>query len=302
MLTRGLFSHAGRDPAEVARDTVGLSSAIAGALFVPIAWGLAVEIGRGRAAGRLPITPAAREAPRRSPPSERAGVTWLLFLALIAQGYLQLFFGYVENYTLYCLVIAAFALFSMRALDGRAPLVLPGAMVILAVALHLAGALLVPAFGVLVAQVAIGRRRWRPAARDLVICLGLFMATNLALGRLAPHYSWFDRLSHLAGSVTRSGSSYGFRRPDGGDFLNQQALIGPLGLFLFLPVAVAAALGGALRNGKGLWLMAMGSAYLLASVIAGDSNLGVARNWDLLAPAGFVFTLAGLGLALQSRW
>src|SRR5438093_3247351 len=39
-----------------------------------------------------------------------------------------------------------------------------------------------------------------------------------------------------------------------------------------------------------------GLGYAAACAVAGDSNLGYARNWDLLAPAGVAFTAAGLGL------
>ncbi|MGH7741779.1 MAG: tetratricopeptide repeat protein, partial [Candidatus Eiseniibacteriota bacterium] len=289
-LTRALFAHPGRALADIAHDTVGLSSALAGALFVPIAWRLSRSLATGRATDEAP--------PRRG----GSAPTALVFLALIAQGYLQLFFGYVENYTLSCLVIAAFALCSMLVIEGRAPLILPVALVIFDSALHLAGALLVPALGVLLVQQLLRPAGWRAAARDLAIGLAILAATNAALALLHPHYSWFGMLAHLAGSVTRAGSSYGFKRPGAGDFLNQQMLIGPLGLFLFLPAAAGAALGGVWRSWKGAFFVALGGAFVIASVIAGDSNLGVARNWDLLAPAGFVFTLAALALALAAEW
>jgi tetratricopeptide (TPR) repeat protein len=289
LLSRGLFERTGRDPVEVARDTVALGSALAGALFVPIAWLLAREIGG-----------APREAPRAGEGGDHGTV--LVFTALVAQGYIQLFFGYVENYTLYCLVIAAFALAALRVLDGRAPLVWAGALVILAAALHLAGALLVPVLLVLLAHELMRPQRRVAALRDLGIGLALFLATHLALGRLSPHYSWFAMLARLAGAVTSSGSSYGFHRPGALDLLNQQLLIGPLGAFLFLPAAGAALIGGCARSWRAALWLTLGSAFLIASLIAGDSNLGVARNWDLLAPAGFVFTLAALGLALAMHW
>ena len=290
LLTRGWFTHAGRDPAEVARFTVGLSSALAGALFVPTAWALA---------GR--VTPSGPAASRTSP-GMRDATRALVFVVLIAQGYIQLFFGYVENYTLYCLGISTFALVALLVLEGRGSLFLAGAVAIASAALHLAGALLAPAFLVLVAAQWARPERRRAVLRDLAFGLALFTATQVALGLLQPHYNWFAMLTHLAGSVTNSGSSYGFQRPGARDFLNQQLLIGPLGMFLFVPAAVVGVAGGAARNWKGAFLLVFGTCFLLASIIAGDSNLGVARNWDLLAPAGFVFTIGGLGLALQAGW
>ena len=290
LLTRGWFARPDRDSAEVARFTVGLSSALAGALFVPTAWALARRI--------IPAGGAAA----RVPPGTRDATRVLVFVALIAQGYIQLFFGYVENYTLYCLAIAAFALVALLVLEGRASLFLAAALVIAAAALHLAGALLVPAFFVLVAQRWTRPERRRAVLRDLALGLALFIATHFALSLLQPRYSWFAMLTHLAGSVTNSGSSYGFQRPGARDFLNQQLLIGPLGMFLFVPAAVVGIVGGSARNWKGALLLVLGACFLLASMIAGDSNLGVARNWDLLAPAGFVFTWCALGLALEAGW
>src|SRR4029077_4104698 len=44
------------------------------------------------------------------------------------------------------------------------------------------------------------------------------------------------------------------------------------------------------------FLLACSAGWLAACLVAGDSNLGYARNWDLLAPASLVLTVAGLGL------
>ncbi len=92
-LTRGLFRVGGRAPAEIAHATVGLSSALAGAIFIPVAWGLAREL-----ACALESDPADDRV------STSRSVVTLVFLLLLAQGYVQLFFGYVENYTFNALV------------------------------------------------------------------------------------------------------------------------------------------------------------------------------------------------------
>ena len=93
----------------------------------------------------------------------RRGLAWrslaLAFALLVAQGYIQLFFGYVENYTFVLLVLAAYTLAALRALAGRAPLLLPGALLVLALALHLSAAVLGASFAVLAV-----RRLTDPAA------------------------------------------------------------------------------------------------------------------------------------------
>ncbi len=287
------FARGGAGAAEVAHATVGLSSALCGALFVPIAWALAGELaGGGTAAGR----PAAT--------GDRAvrAVHALAFVVLVAQGYLQLFFGYVENYTFLALALAAYALAALRALRGRAPLLLPATWLVLAMALHLSAAVVAPSFAVLVAHRLLDPRARVAALRDLAIGAGLFAAMHLLLSRLGHGYDWTAMLLALGRRTTDSTTSYGFHPPTLAQFLQQQLLIGPLGIFLLGVSGVAALRLRLWRDGRSLFLAALAPGYLAASLIAGDSNLGVARNWDLLAPAGFVFTLVALGLATRAAW
>jgi tetratricopeptide (TPR) repeat protein len=76
-------------------------------------------------------------------------------------------------------------------------------------------------------------------------------------------------------------------------------LIGPLGLFLFVPGAC-----GFVLARRGAWripsfLLLLGLTYFGASFVPRDLRLGYARDWDLFAPAGLVFTAAGLWLWLS---
>src|SRR4030095_2886868 len=80
----------------------------------------------------------------------------------------------------------------------------------------------------------------------------------------------------------------------------EQTLIGPLGLFLFVPAAC-----GFLMARRGSWrmpsfLLLLGVTYLGASFVPRDLRLGYARDWDLFAPAGLVFTAVGAWFALAS--
>jgi tetratricopeptide (TPR) repeat protein len=85
------------------------------------------------------------------------------------------------------------------------------------------------------------------------------------------------------------------------DFFNEQLLIGPLGLFLFLPAAITVLLKRTRKSSTSIFLIVAGATFAGASVVAGDSNLGYARNWDLLAPGGIAMTTAGLGLFLATE-
>ncbi len=226
----------------------------------------------------------------------------MIFLVLIAQGYIQLFFGYVENYTLYTLVLASYVLAALRYLEGRTAFAVPGVLFVLALALHLSAAVLGLSFVVLF-YVALSRGSERfETMRDLLIMGALVGLLDAALGSISPGYSWITRLSRLTGAVTNPTSSYGFNPPKAFDFVNQQVLIGPLALFLLVPAAAVPLVMRRWGGVRSIFVFAVATGYLVASCIAGDSNLGVARNWDLLAPAGFVFTWAGLHFALNAEW
>lgn len=291
---------AGRSTAEVAHATIGLSSALCGALFVPVAWALAGDLARGVA--RRAVGAAAPDGAGAARANETRATQALVFAALVAQGYVQLYFGYVENYTFLALALAAYALAALRALAGRAPLVLPAALLVVALALHLSAAVAVPSFLFLVAHRLLDRRARLAALRDVALAAGLYVATHLLLARIGRGYDWTAMLLALGRRTTDSTTSYGFHPPTLEQFLQQQALIGPLGIFLLGLAAVAALRLRLWRDGRSLLLATLAPGYVAASVIAGDSNLGVARNWDLLAPAGFVFTLVALGFATRAPW
>jgi tetratricopeptide (TPR) repeat protein len=164
---------------------------------------------------------------------------------------------------------------------------------------------MLPSFAVLIVT-ALTRPGHRLAAvRDLGLAAGLFALASLGLSRLGPDDYRFGPtligllagLGREAGQSAYLGSGLHVR-----DFLNEQLLVGPFGLFLALPLALATLLTPARRDAAVLFSIASAAGYLAACWTAGDSNLGYSRNWDLLAPSGFVFTAAGLHLLSRARW
>jgi tetratricopeptide (TPR) repeat protein len=293
-IARGLVPSAGGDPSQVARDTVALSSAIAGALFVPVAWGLAGELARAR-----PADPGARDARALRLP---------LCLVLLAQGYVQLFLGYVENYTFHALTLGVYLLASLRTLRGAAPLALAAMALVLDVSLDLSSVLLVPSFGVLVA-IALARpgSRW-PALRDLALAGLLAAAISALMASVRPGF-------HLAGAaaqvVRQALFGIGSRAESLGymvsgvhvrDFLNAQMLIGPAASFLFVAGLAWLVVARARIGAAGAFLLAAGLASLAGAWVATDLGLGYARDWDLFAPSGVALTTAGLHLAMNGAW
>ncbi len=295
-LVSRLYPASGRSPTELARDSVALGSALAGALFVPVAWGLAREIARRGAA-----------EPGEASERDREALVPLVFVLLLAQGYVQLFFGYVEDYTFYTLALGAYLLAALRCLGGRAPLALPLGALVLATSLHLSALALAPSFAVLAVAALLDPKTRLAGLRDLVLGALVVALAGLGLMRLLPGYDPVGALSGLGRTLIADLVSPPTGYPLASwrhalDFVNEQLLIGPAAL----AVLIGGAVGWVAQRDRGdgaAWFGGVaGLGYLAACGIAGDSNLGYARNWDLLAPAGLAFLAAGLVLAMRGAW
>jgi len=282
---------ADRPPDLAAQNAVAIGSVLAGMLFVPVAWGLASELVR-----MLPLD--------RKPASRTAPLVWLVTGLILTQGYTQLFFGYIENYTPYLLVLGIFMWLALRHLDGRAPLIAPILAALLALGLHLSAGVVLPALAYLTFEALRRPDRRRAALRDLGLAVVAVAGLVLGLGRLGAGYDLLASFVQVfREAVVQGGADTGYSSSlrHLRDFLDEQLLIGPLGLFLFLPAVVVAARGRGFGTPAARFLLVLGATYLGASWVAGDSNLGYARNWDLLAPGGLVFASAGLALFFGGR-
>lgn len=272
--TAGWFAAPGRLPEEVASEAVAVTSVLAGLAFIAIAWGLAGEILRLRSAEEQPSI----------------GLRATVAALIAAQGYVQLFFGYVENYTFLAVGIALFLFAALRWLRGAAPLWWSAVALVLTIGFHLSAAALAVPFLVLVAW-----GLWRPDRRAgtlaaVVVTAAAFAALAAALEALRPGYR-LDQEILTVGRGGMSGMEYMLSPEHLRDFFSEQMLIGPYALFWFLPLIVAAAVrrtGGAVAVFFGVAGLTLGFAHWMVP----DLSLGYARDWDLFAPAAIVFTAA----------
>ncbi len=288
-----LFARPGTTPAEVAASTTALGSAIAGALFVLVAMFFARELLRA----------TSHDHGAGHDPWSRAAIVAML----LSQGFVQLFFGYVENYTWLVLAIAYYMLTAFAYMNGRASLLPALVACSAAVILHLSAFALVPSLTILVAWGFADARRRTALYSDLVTGMVLVAVLGMLLSMAGGGYDIVGTLWTIVRLVVSGqGDAEGYLLSGRHmrDFVNEVALIGPMGLALFAVLALGirgrSGAPGAGRAGIArVFVLVLGSSFAAGTWMAGDSNLGYARNWDLLAPAGLVFTVAGTFLLLE---
>jgi len=138
-------------------------------------------------------------------------------IAMLSGGYMQLFFGDVENYTLVAVVILAYYLLSARCLDQERSVVLPSLALSVAMTFHLLAGFLLPSLAVLYV-VAWRRREYRSIAAGLAVFVGVFAFTMVFLGQpLSSFYrgNWGATAIHelvTAATTGATGGSQGLRR------------------------------------------------------------------------------------------
>jgi len=296
-----------------AGQIVAFGSVVAGALFAVVAWYLVREVLRvPRGVPRGPEGPRREEGrgaeiaskepnrPTATTPAIDPVAALLATALLLTQGFDLLFFGYVENYTLVTALYGFYLLAGLAHLNGRWPLWPAAIAAILAGALHVSAAMLWPSLGVLIALAWFGNRR-RDAIVGLVAGILTLVAMTLALGWLKPGYSWLANVS-MVGRVAVTGGEGGMYKGYLGsaahlrDFLNEQFLIGPMGLLLLLPAIVVAWRARTLVRPATIFLGSAALAWLAVTLTIGDTNLGYPRDWDVMAPGALFYLVTGLVL------
>lgn len=284
--TRGLFEAPGRSAPEVARHTVALDSVVAGVLLIPVVHRLAAYL-VGAGAGQ-----ADRARPRD--PVAVAIATALL----LGQGYMQLAFGYVENYTWFMLAIALYLWAAMSHLMRGSSLALASAALAAAIGLNISGIVYLPSlFGLLAWDL------WRPAARraalrDLALTALVFLGLQAWLGALGG-FSAVEGFRYMWDLVVRGEAADRsaltvWSLPHLRDFCAVQILIGPFAGFFMAAAAARRLAEPGVRDARLLFLLTAALPPFVAAWMYGDSIQGLPRDWDLFAPFALSYTAAGI--------
>jgi hypothetical protein len=248
-----------------------------------------------------------------------------IFGLVITTGSMQLFFGYVENYSVISLGLILTLYLGIRCLVGEASLIWPSLALAITNAFHPSTIILWPAVGY-VAWRAAGRRssargkalEWAKLALPPILVFAGLAALMTAGGHGPAAMLVDDRPGGADGipfvplfRVTTEWQHYTMFSLDHLlDWANEHFLISPFGLPLLLLAFVTGVIGWRRsakasqddgrspdglqsardESGVTLFLVIASLAYLLLTFVW-NPDYGGRRDWDLFAPSAFVYTL-----------
>ncbi len=226
----------------------------------------------------------------------------LIFSMLVTMGSMQLFFGYVESYSLMYVSLAAYLLFGLRYLKGRSGFIWPCLFLLLAGGFHLSALFALPSLFYL--AFARSSDASEGGSTGFKFAHGMYLAGMVFLVALGLYLLKTYAVQEPPGSVLihpfgRGESLYSFFSPAHLlDFVNHQLLISPVGAALLVGLAVFFRKAIAFKDSSLKFLLCF-LLCLLAFALLVDPKLGYARDWDLFASAGLSVTLLGSYLLLR---
>lgn len=253
-------------------------SALAGVVFVWLLLGLAGWLGRNR--------------------TERV----LLVGLVLTLGTMQLFFGYIENYSLMTAGVLLYAWLALRALYGKVALVWPATALAFTHALHPSTIILAPSLIYLAVLLVVRRPAytnaisWRRALLSVTVpyavvfvgVVALLTAGNHGLAALlgvdfpgGGDRKWFVPLFEV---TTRWQHYTMFSWAHLVDILNQQLLSAPL-IWSSLIVVALLAWRKLPRGEPAFRLLALMAGSYLLLTLTWNPDYGGQRDWDLFSPA-----------------
>ncbi len=226
---------------------------------------------------------------------------------LLTSGFLQLFFGYVETYSLLFPGMALFLLASLQVLRGRLPLWVPGCVLGILIPLHFLMASFIPSMLLLATLRADGPSQgllWkRPTMRELVqlVATPLMVLSVFQIIDFDP-LSYLRDLkgSHLLSPVADSDFSHHYGLFSFGhlfDVLNEYLLVAPGAVIVLFLLHKR----GFPRDSVCVFLLTAALFPMLLTAIA-NPEVGAFRDWDAFAYPAMPLTLwAAASLIRQAR-
>lgn len=227
----------------------------------------------------------------------------LVFSVLATLGANQLFFGYVESYTLMYVTSGGFVLFSLYYLKGKCGFLWPGLLFLLSVSLHLSAIFLLPS----VLYLGVAKKSQEAEAKsktfswvniiNMALILLCLSGGFLVLRNLTPQES--DLGSFLIFPIGVNEDPYSlFSFSHLLDFLNHQLLVSPLGIPIWLVLGLFFLNKIKFKESEAVFLLIISVCALIFGLVV-DPKLGYPRDWDLFAFTGLGYTILGIYFLLN---
>lgn len=222
--------------------------------------------------------------------AERPAQRTILFLVVVLQGYLQLFFGYVENYPILFPATAAFLVLAEQSRVGRLPVLLPAALLGLMAPLHFTTLALVP----VLLWVAWSRPE-RDAQTRVISCLAILAVPAvsililLGIGLGPASFLESEPGNHLLPLMGSLEKVEPYTQVSGAhliEIFNQYALVAPA--FVCGCVVLVAAFDR--RNGTDVLLLCAAGPLCTFTVLFNPA-IGAFRDWDAFSLSALPLTI-----------
>lgn len=227
----------------------------------------------------------------------------LFFLGMASSGYVLHFFGYVENYALFIVMIIAFTLFGLLATLGKMPRWLAIIPALLACGLHIFGVALLPA---LLYVLLFDRKPLvqidRMTRRNKTVLIGAIAAIAVGAYFFLFYNYYFFRFAFLPLVPDRFtvDDDYLLSIKHLTDVINLLVMLVP-GVGLLIVEILADRHGRRLGNGPDSRFLLLLLASTMACIYLFNPGIGMPRNWDLFSLPGIPLSVLVFYTLLSSR-
>ncbi|MBI3579251.1 MAG: hypothetical protein HY089_07565, partial [Ignavibacteriales bacterium] len=208
-------------------------------------------------------------------PSRIIAISLLLF-----QGGIELYFGYIEYYTLVHLAIFLYCASAILSLRSEGSLVIPILALMAAIALHQLGVLLIPSYLYLIAQKKGGGalQRWLNAKNVFLALGGLVVLFGAAYFLTGEYQLRRNFLPIRSLDVTVSYTLFSWNHLV--DFANLLFLVSPLAMIIMLRLPTSRVKVD--WNDTGLVFLLLATACSMGFSFVANTDIGFARDWDVM--------------------
>lgn len=203
--------------------------------------------------------------------------TFGLFLIVISGGYMQLFFGDVENYSLTAVLILAYLFASYKYIHNKCSLLVPSSLLALALMFHLLSGFLMPSLLYLY-FLALKEKKYKDISLSFLISLLIVAVTliyfhyhNLPIQNLLSNSHASGRGGHYAEYLVKPSLHYY------GGILSLILLLAPI--LLFFPLGM---LKKTTFDPINIFL-AIASLSMIGYMLIWKAGLGIYQDWNLFA-------------------